>query len=221
MYTSLNLYFFASDASWPGTSTFNWNVKVSVCDRMDWPCIHYLPGSCGVLLSEASVNREAQKGIGNFHFFDHIRTAFCSAMNDPCDLRINPNSGGHKNLITIRPVWFQERNHFILVCKINLDEFIIGSWVCKAFDIVVVLLEGLEYCRSQESRSPCNANDIRELSTQGLTENRPVTTIFILPQWLKGLNKRSGSIVFAALCTNWTDCVHPQTRILTGDYTCF
>ena len=110
----------------------------------------YLPGSYRILLSEVSVNiyRKAQKGIRNIHLFSHLWTPFCSTMNDPCNLRINLKPGGHKDLITIRSVCFQERNHFILVCKINLDEFIIGSWVCKAFDIVVVLLEGLEYCRA-------------------------------------------------------------------------
>jgi hypothetical protein len=50
----------------------------------------YLPGSCGVLLSEVLVNkyREAQKRIRNFHLFSHLWTPFCSAMNDPCNLRI-------------------------------------------------------------------------------------------------------------------------------------
>jgi hypothetical protein len=78
-------------------------------------------------VSEVSVNRKAPKRIRNFHLFGHVCTAFCSAMNDPCKSRINLKPGGHKDLITIRPVCFQERNDFMLVCKINLDEFIIGS----------------------------------------------------------------------------------------------
>lgn len=158
MYTNLNLNFFASDASWPGTSTFNWNFS-RFQDMIRWIDAAYgvyLPGSCGVLLKcfvnrgqESLREREFRRGSGMFTF--SAGSGWLSAaqwMTPVIFLRINLKPGGHKNLITIRPVCFQERNHFIFVCKIYLDEFTIGSWVCQAFDIVVVLLEGLEYYRA-------------------------------------------------------------------------
>lgn len=112
----------------------------------------YLPGSCGILLSEVSVNRGQEMEDQNFRrgsiFFTFSATSgrlSAAQWMTPVIQNYNLKPDGHKDLITIRPVCFQERNHFIPVCKINLDEFIIGSWICKAFDIVV-MLEGIEYC---------------------------------------------------------------------------
>lgn len=74
------------------------NAKVSGrVKRFDAAYNVHLPGSRGVLLSEASVNvyREGQESTRKFHLFGHIWTPFCCAMNDPCEFRISLRPDRH------------------------------------------------------------------------------------------------------------------------------